>query len=235
MTCTVRAVINQIQDTLVDKEGVRYTDARLLAWLNMALVDIYAKRPDLFGEPMQVTLQPGCVQNFCSQCPRVIDVLYTDGNECAEPTQEEQEKSNLLDFLGPDCCGDAAGDEDTEEEAFAIRDYTLDAERPCFLRIKGDGVPDDGETYTAWVICVKPPAIVCIGDKLPDIYCNRFLSCIPWFVMGYAMALNDASSGTSLNRSQIYMQNYGNCMNAIARGDYALEKSKYFLIGRDEE
>lgn len=235
MTCPVENVVCHLQDQLGDKTGVRYTRERVLAWLNLALMEVAGHRPDLYAKPKKVTLAPGCVQNLCDQCERVTGVLYTVGNECVEPDKEEAkdqaETTDICDFLDETVC-ERFGDDD-DDDAFAIREYTLDAENPCFLRIRGDGVPDDGTTYEAYVMCAEKPDLVCIDDDLPACMCGPYLACITWAVMARAMAVNEA--GTSSTRTSQYMQQFYVCMNGIRTGAYALERDNFFLQGPDSE
>lgn len=233
MSCPVSNVIAHIQAQLGDKDGIRYTSENVLAWLNLAVLEVAGHRPDFFAQPKTVTLQPGCVQNLCSQCTKVTAILSTIGNECVEPVKDEQEKTNICDFLGDDPCQLVQSDSDDTPE-YAIENYTLDGEQPCFIRIKGDGVPDDGKVYQARVMCYEKPPLVCADDDLPECLCGPYLACLTWNVMARAATLNDAST-TSLQRSQIYLNNFYTCMNGLRDIAYAFEADNFYLRGPDTE
>lgn len=227
MSCPVENVVCYLQDSLGEKTGVRYTTERVLAWLNLVILEVAGHRPDLWAEHKTVTLKPGCVQHLCDQCVNVTSVLYTIGNECVEPEEDNEEKTDICDFLDDTNCTRFGATE--ESESYAIRKYALDADEPCFLRIHGDGVPNDGQTYQAVVMCAEKPEMVDLTDEIPECLCGPYLACITWGVMARAMALNESS--TNSTRSAQYLQQFYGCMQGVKNGTFAFERENYFLRG----
>ncbi len=87
---TAQAIIDELRSEALNDSGKdRYTDARLLGYLNEALYEIALRRPDLFTSQGTVTTVAGVYQQAPTDSLRLMDVMQVQGGRVLRETDQE--------------------------------------------------------------------------------------------------------------------------------------------------
>lgn len=232
--CRVVDFVQLVQDRMGDPRGVRYTDARVLASINLGIGHIAFSRPEQFLEKIRVKLKPGNSQDFCDVCDNPVKYAETEGREDVEPkkqTTKDQERTSILDFHDVFC---ESLNPDTGTESFAVFDYVMDAKTPCTMRIVGDGVPTDKDYY-GYISCMNAPCNVCMEDDIDPVICNKFSHCLMEFVLADIQSHNLRNSASVTQSQAAHFGYLTACLNRVASGMAALERDYYYINAKDTE
>lgn len=94
---TAQTIIDTVRlEALNDSAKDRFSDSRLLGYLNEALQEIAARRPDLFSTQGVVATVAGIYQTAPTDSLRLMDVLQVQNGRSIRETDQE-----LLDTLNP--------------------------------------------------------------------------------------------------------------------------------------
>ncbi len=72
-------IISPARHTLLDASGVTWADAELLAYVNEAIRDSVAVKPDIYPVSGEIPLVPGIVQNLPAGGVLLIDITHNTG------------------------------------------------------------------------------------------------------------------------------------------------------------
>lgn len=109
--------ISQARILLSDPDGVRWTDAELLSWLNGGQLQIVAVRPDAKATKTDLTLAAGVEQSIPAGGTRLLDVIRNVGGRAITLISRDQ-----LNEFDPDWYAGRAGT--------AVKHYMFDESDP---------------------------------------------------------------------------------------------------------
>lgn len=96
MTTPVASVIAGVRTALQDTTTVRWLDAELVDYINLAQLDIQRARPDATAETQTLTLVAGARQTIPSAAASLIDIPRNTGGKAISKTDGTQ-----LDAINP--------------------------------------------------------------------------------------------------------------------------------------
>ena len=109
-------IIDAVQEVANDTDGVTYTSAQVIEWINDAIRMLLSKRPDALVELRAIQLAAGTKQTLPSDAHKLLGLIRNMGTDGSTPgkairgpvSQEE------LDAFNPDWHNDTAATEITE-------------------------------------------------------------------------------------------------------------------------
>jgi len=174
MTITVQSVIDKIKVTLQDTQGIRWTAAELLAWLNDAQREIVLFKPDASATTAVIALAVGTRQTIPAAGNRLLRVVRNmsalsggDGRRAVRLVERDSLDSQAPDWHSPAVTGEAA-------HTTAIKHYTYDEQDPRSFYVF-PGVA--GTTSWAEIVYSADLADVALAGNVsvPDIYANAIV------------------------------------------------------------
>jgi len=208
MSITGKNISDKAKILLLDEAGIRYLDAEMLHWVNLAQKEIVVLKPNALVKNLSVALAAGSKQTLPAGGLVVIDVIRNMGAAGTTPGKAififDKE---TLDAICPDWHGNV--------QAKIISYYLEDPRDPKTFYVYP---PSDGTTQVELVYAATPTALTALTDtmQLDDVYEGALLD----YVLYRAYA-KDAENPANMNRSTSHYQAFVSALGGKIQGEAA--------------
>ncbi len=189
MAVQAATIISQVQEVCNDTEGVTYTDADILEWVNDGQVSMSNLRPDLFTEPATMTLSEGIDQDLPETYSRLVRIICN---------------MNGVTVNGPVEMNDlnAFGDWRNDDASATVTDYVYHEETPTKFMV----YPKNDGTGSLFVDMVKtPPAVTDLTGTL-NIRDSLAPAMLDWIL--FRLFSRDDENTPNMQRAQMALERF---------------------------
>lgn len=222
--CKLDELTDDFREWLSDKDECVWSDHLIEGAICAAAEMLRSLRPDSFSEREEVTLQPGCYQEF-PQCRRILGFVSVNGNSCNRVT--EKSNSSSLAFLDElyDGCSDSSS---SEAEAYTPGEWDADENNKTGGWFENP-VPNKG-SVTAIINCLPK---LDIEEGFPESICTEYKSALLDFTL-FRLYLVDTKSGTMPAIADRHYRSGFDHLGLKLDMDFALSQANYELGSRVE-
>ena len=226
-TATVRSIVTKVSRSLSDQcpgdEFTTFTQEDLVGFLNDAICQIHALRPDAFATVTNITLQDGECQELSDEFMTVVEI---DGVTPEDVDAESQSTADVLKHFRKAPCLTAAA----LMGKYAVSSFTLNPVVPSAFTVSPE-VPS-GETPRVKATVIKSPTRFCADDldAALGIPCQYESAICDW-MLSRAHGVEAESDTNALNLMQFYRDGFYNTFNVNYR--QAQRFGSGYYLGRE--
>lgn len=186
MSISVASILNRAGVVLQDIDGVRFTQAEGLDWLNEGALLVVEKYPDACMKTIQHALATGAKQTAPSDCIKIADVRQNANGASVTPCDR-----TALDRFSPNWM--------TTPTANTVKHWMDDPNPDVFYVYPAQGVTPATVTVTYQAV----PVVMTLGGNITirDIYAENLVN----YVL-YRHFSKDAEFGGDAQRATAYYQ-----------------------------
>lgn len=211
-SCDVGQLLDTMKCLLNDPDEEHWDKDELFKYMCLAIADIFNSDKDGFSELTEVTLKPGCVQNFCELgCDNFSGFIRIKGagRECEVPDEASNSTQKLNKYFAGICAPKAKEDED-----YTLESFETSEDDPCSI-VVNPPVPE-GERVVAIIGCSKIPEVD-IDGTLPPRLCEK-INMILQLTLHYAYS-KDNQVNVNFERANTHFRNYLALMDRELRAE----------------
>lgn len=212
MAVAVNDLLTETRYLLQDANKVRWTDAELLAWLNIGQCVVAIGKPDSSTTTGVLTLVAGTKQALPAGGLILVSLIRNMGADGQTPGRTiKPVDRGIIDTLNPDW--------HTETASGEVLYYVYDARAPKTFYVSP---PQPVSPHRVEAIYSITPTVAVLGGNiyLDDVYRGILIDYICYRAYGKDDEVGDT------NKSNFYMQSFMSTMGLKASGDAALTLSQ---------
>lgn len=232
MARTVQSVITEVSTQLNDQEPgflfARWTQAELIDYLNLSLIEVGNYKPDAFTASQQITLVSGAIQTIPLNSTLLKSVDYNGSTAgCPFSPIVQCDLEILRAFFKKPCLPTGGA------ENYRVRTYAYDAKNPKVFYVSPP-VPAGGSTTVVVTVVNEAPQYTTADLATMVAVDQKYITATEYFMLMKAYEV-DTESQTSASENSKYRQMFYNMMGINYKQSSAYNSNGYLGQGGDNQ